>query len=1082
MKKNIDKPVPTTHIPIACIGASAGGLEAMTALIKALPPKIDMAFVLIPHLEPHHKSILADILSRVSPLNIRQAKNNTTVAPAHIYVVPPNANLAIAHGVLKISARTARPNGKYLPIDHFMTSLANDKGDKAIAVILSGTGSDGTLGAKAIKAKGGIVFVQDEETAKYHGMPDSVIASGAADYVLAPGTIAKKLAEIGIRGCLIPFKKHDKQASEEDALKKILILLRDRKGVDFTHYKRTTVIRRITRQMAFHKIKDYSDYYGYLRKYPGEAEVLFKDILIPVTTFFRDPEMFTSLRKRVFPFLLANRPARDPIRVWVPACSTGEEVYSIAMSIHEFLAGRRIKPRIQIFGTDLSESLISKARTASYSEDVHSYISAERFRRYFVKTETGYSVAKHIRELCIFAKQNITDDPPLSNMDVISCRNLLIYLDAYLQNRVLSVAHYALKPKGYLLLGTSESVSAAPGLFTVVNKKYKIYSRNVAARRNIPGIEPRGTVSEPAVAEERKPSDKGHAGALVRAQSGRGRRAPRRAKSAGTDDAQLAYAGPDINKLRQALVKTRERLSAIIEEKDTFNEELKAANEEIQSSNEELQSMNEELETSKEELQSTNEELLTLNEEVQNRNEELTHLNNDLVNALASMNIPMIMVGNELRIRRFTPAARKVMNLIPTDVERPIGDIKLNIDVANLEEMILEVIDTMVQKETEVRDKDGRWYSMRIRPYRTTDNRIDGAVITMIDIDMIKRGKDKLQDAFDYASAILETMRDPLLILDKDIHVLSANKAFYRAFMTKPSDIENRQLYELADHQWDIPRLRELLEDILPKKTYFDNFEVPFFSPELGHRTLLLNCRQIVLHGEKRQMILLAIEDISDQKKDAARIDASLREKETLLRELHHRVNNNMQLISSLLKLHIKHEDNKDVATILRESQGRIRSIAMVHEKLFRTEDYTSIHLQEYVTELVNSIMDSYAVERARISPVFDMQDVVVKMERAVTCGLIINELVSNSLKYAFPGKRRGRIMISLREIDQDKIELIVADNGIGIPEHPEPDSGNPVGMKLIFLMAEKQLDGKIELGRGEGTRFKITFKKEQNE
>ena len=1084
-KKNVKKPAFRKHIPLVCIGASAGGLEAMTALIKSLPPKMNMAFVLIPHLEPHHKSMLAEILSRSSSLDIHQVKNNTKVESAHIYVVPPNASLAIAHNILTTTSRTKSLNGKYLPIDHFMTSLANDSGEKAIGVILSGTGSDGTLGAKAIKAKGGIVFAQDEKTARYYGMPESVIASGSVDYVLEPGAIAEKLIEISTRGYCRSPRKNVKQISEEDCLKKIFMLLRDSTGVDFIHYKRTTVIRRMMRRMAAHNIKSYSGYYSYLGNNPSEEELLCKDILIPVTTFFRDPEMFTALRKSVFPFIIKDRPARDPIRVWVPACSTGEEVYSIVISLQEFLEGRKIRPRIQIFGTDVSHARIAKARAGSYAEDIASHVSAERLKRFFVKTETGYTIAKHIRDSCIFAKQDITSAPPLSNMDIISCRNLFIYLDTYLQNKALSVLHYALRNNGYLVLGTSESVAAAPGLFSVVNNKSKIYSRNSVAQKHTRDSEMPAALSKLFPGEDRRSLDKGHAGygagaPFIRTHPAkRGAALPHKPKATEPDTARRAYRGRDIIKMRQELVRTQGRLNAIIEEKDTFNEELKAANEEIQSSNEELQSMNEELETSKEELQSTNEELLTLNEEVLNRNAELTHLHNDLINVFSSMNIPMIIVGNDLRIRRFTPAARKVMNLILTDVERPIGDIKLNIDITNLEEKILDVIETMVQKESEVKDSEGRWYSMRIKPYRTMDNRIDGAVITMIDIDILKHGKDELQDALNYANAILETMREPLLILDKDLRVLSANKSFYRTFRVQMSDVENRLIYELGSHQWDIPKLRELLEDILPKKAYFENLEVPFCSPKIGHRIMLLNGRQIVMHGKKKEMLLLAMEDITERKNDAGRIAVSLREKDTLLKELHHRVNNNMQLISSLLKLHLKYENNENMATILRESQGRIRSIALVHEKIFRTEDYTSVNLHDYVTDLVNGLIDSYAIERTRITPVINVQEVLLKMERAVTCGLIINELVSNAFKYAFPGNRKGKITVSLRKIKKDTIELMVGDDGIGFPENADLKNSATLGLKLVFLMAEKQLDGKIEVGHDEGTRFKITFKKE---
>ncbi len=858
---------------IVCIGASAGGLEALISLFNALPKDIDMAFVLIQHLEPQHKSALSEILSREAPLHIREAKNNAKVEPGRVYVIPPNTRMVIIKGRLKITSRVKRVDGRYLPIDYFMISLAKDQGKKAVGVILSGTGSDGTLGAKAIKGEGGIVFAQDENTARYFGMPGSVIASGSADFVSGPREIARKLIRLRAHGHSILVKRAVKSLGEQNDFDRILVLLRDLTGVDFSHYKQTTIGRRIARRMSFHHIEKHIDYYNYLRKNPAEVDLLRKDILIPVTFFFRDPKVFAALEKKVFPLMVNKRSPQNPVRLWVPACSSGEEVYSFAIFLYEFFEKKKIKPYIQVFGTDLSEALVEKARAGLYAEDISAHVSAARLRRFFVKTEKGYRIPQDIRKLCIFAKHNITGDPPLSNMDIVSCRNLLIYLDAFLQNKALSMLHYALKPKGFLVLGTSESVTAVPDFFTPVDKKQKIFSKSILLRKRTPDM----TIPAAAVVKTEVKARKvfkkvlpppGRDRPIVIAhpeKAGLERRYLRAA--AGSGKMTTGNAPKDVVKLRKEFARTVQRLNAISEEKDTFNEELKAANEEIQSSNEELQSMNEELETSKEELQSTNEELLTLNEELQNKNAELTHLNSDLSNFFASTNIPIIIVGHDLRIKRFTSTARKVMNLIPADVDRPIGDIKLNIEMADLEEMILGVIEDMVPKELEVEDREGRWHSVRIRPYRTVDNKIDGAIIALIDIDAVKRSREEAQGALSYAQAIIETMREPLVVLDKDARVLSANKSFSDTFKVKESEIKSKPLYEICGYQWNKPELRKLLGEVLPKKSHFNDFEMSFDIPGIGQKTMVLNGRQIKLHGRDSPLVLLVIEEITKRKK-----------------------------------------------------------------------------------------------------------------------------------------------------------------------------------------------------------------------
>ncbi|MDP2653183.1 MAG: chemotaxis protein CheB [Candidatus Omnitrophota bacterium] len=996
---------------IVCVGASAGGLEALISLFNALPKNIDMAFVLIQHLEPLHKSALAEILSRGSSLNISEAKNNIKVEPAHVYIIPPNTRMAISKGKLRITSRIKRTDGKYLPIDFFMTSLAQDQREKAVGIILSGTGSDGTLGAKAIKDKGGFVFAQDENTAQYFSMPESAIAGGAVDFVLEPKEIARKLLHLRTHGYSRPLKRAVKNFSEQNNLKRILGLLRDLMGVDFMHYKKTTIDRRIARQMSFHNIKNHADYYNYLKKNPAEVNALGKDILIPVTYFFRDPEIFTALRKKLSLLVGNKRSPQDPIRLWVPACSSGEEAYSLAIFLYEFLEERKVKPYLQVFGTDLSEALIEKARAGVYAQDISTRVSAERLRRFFTKTETGYKIAKHIRDLCIFAKHDITTAPPLSNMDIVSCRNLLIYLDELLQNKALSLFHYALKPNGLLVLGTAESVSAVPGLFTAVDKKQKIYSKNITPRKGMPMILESKTGSAAPLKMGKKVLPKRRLDKPFKITHSKKLRIP---KAAGSDKRITGAAEKDIVKLRKEFAHTEQRLNAISEEKDTFNEELKAANEEIQSSNEELQSMNEELETSKEELQSTNEELLTLNEELQNKNADLTSLNSDLNNVFSSTSIPIIIVGNDLRIKRFTPTARKVMNLIPTDVDRPIGDIKLNIDIYNLEEMILGVIEDMAQKELEIKDKEGRWYSMRIRPYRTIDNKIEGAVMALIDIDALKRTREEVQGSLNYTEAIIATMREPLVVLDKDLRILSANKSFCDVFRTQVSDVKNKLFYELGGHQWDKPELRKLLEEVLPKKIRFNSFEISFDFPSIGQKTMLLNGRQIKLHGKDSPLILLVMEDITKRKKAE---DILKRDNKTLDKMIEKRSRELVRLKLELLKS--KHLSAMGTlgATVAHELRNPLAHMTI---SIYRIK---KIIKDPFVEEILRDI-DARVSESNHI-----INNILLYSRSTIACyeNVKINEILEKSLEEECQKFLAKRISVK-KKIDRTKDLSIDAD------------------------------------------------------
>ena len=840
-------PKESEQFPIVGVGASAGGLEAFEQLLAPMSLTTGMAFVLVPHLAPKHESMLTELLSKKTKLPVVQIENGMRVSPNRVHIIPPNAEMRIANGVLELIPFNGSKTHR-MPIDQFFRSLAEDQQSHAIGVILSGTASDGTLGLQAIKAHGGITFAQDEKTAKYNAMPRNAVASGHVDFVLPPELIATELDRIAkhLPALHVEEPAIESESPLDQSLHAVFAILKKMTRVDFGFYKRGTLERRIRRRMFLRKAETLEDYIRLLRKESEEVAALFHDVLINVTGFFRDPQLFDVLKHEVFPSLAGAKGDKEegsPFRIWVPGCSTGEEAYSLAIALMEYLGEAAVNIEVQIFATDVSDEIVQRARAGIYPENITLDIDSERLRRFFQKVEGGYQVSKAIRDVVVFARQDLTRDPPFSKIDLISCRNVMIYMGQVLQKRIIPLFHYALNPGGILVLGSSETVGSFGDLFSVVDKKFKVYSKKHAAgplhfefvpqyhEEKTPQNEPPPQVK--AGADLQRIADQmllnryapasvvvnsdldivmflGNTGPFLEPAPGDAslnllkmvkpglhvelRRAFQKVRRNGgirreglliqydggfrninfeinsmrhagvkgqfymvvfedanskTDSSKAnpskrlkgrqpakqarATADREVNELKEELKATREYLQAIIEEQRTANEESRSANEEIQSSNEELQSINEELETAKEELQSANEELTTVNEELQNRNDELTLLNNDLNNLLSSVNIPIVMLSDDLRIRRFTPMAEKVMNLIPGDLGRPITDIKPNIKLGDLKQSILNVIDTLRIEETEVEDRDGKRYAMTIRPYRTTDNKIEGVVIVLLD-------------------------------------------------------------------------------------------------------------------------------------------------------------------------------------------------------------------------------------------------------------------------------------------------------------------------------------------------------------
>ncbi|WOJ93110.1 chemotaxis protein CheB [Congregibacter variabilis] len=865
------------------IGASAGGLEALEELFRNMPADTGMAFVVVTHLHPGHKTLLPELLAKTTELSVEVASSGLDVKADHIYIGPPGGQLSIEGGKLQRLEKDADHAPK-LPINYFLRSLAKDLGERAVCIILSGTGSDGTLGLQEIKAQAGMTMVEDPQSAKHDGMPNSAIATGLVDFVLPPDAMPEQLIRYVQAPYLsAPLTSSASPAIDSRALQEIFALLSRHTGHDFSTYKRNTIHRRIARRMNVHQIQSHAQYVRYLQENPNEIDTLFRELLINVTNFFRDPEAWEALAKLVDD-LVKSRPEGSKLRVWVPGCSSGEEVYSIAILLHESMQANQRQLDVQIFGTDLDARAIDKARAGLYPEAMADDLTPERRQKYFSSERGGYRIRKDIRESTIFAVQNVIKDPPFTHVDLVSCRNLLIYLDARIQKKLLPIFHYALEPKGLLFLGSSETIGSFSDLFEPLDQRWKIFRRKhraqerhglpdfplqAAAQESRPGTRAAAKQAvrdntvprriERALLNRFAPASvivngrgdivyvHGRTGAYLEPSEGQPRNnilemareglqieltealrqastesevvrnsihvntngtttvvdlsvvklsepeglrdlllvsfRPSASKTVHATDA-VTEGRPDaegakrLEQLERALKFMRETHRATLEELETANEELEATNEELQSTNEELQSTNEELETSKEEMQSLNEELTTVNAELQSKVEDLSESSNDMQNLLNSTKIATLFLDNELKIKRFTDRARDLVMLRNEDVGRPISDLASKLQHEDLSADCQNVLKTLVFRETEVNTSDGGVYLMRIMPYRTSTNAIDGLVLTFVDITRLKQVQTDLR----HMSKVFRESGDPVIILNLDGAVLDLNDEAERTY------------------------------------------------------------------------------------------------------------------------------------------------------------------------------------------------------------------------------------------------------------------------------------------------------------
>ena len=1142
------------------IGASAGGLEALKLLLAKLPVDSGLAFVVLQHLPPSQTGQLAKLLATSTTMPVLDVKTGQRLLANMVFVVPPHTAAVISRGAL--SLRTAKSGSRpRLPIDELFGSLAKTLGDRAVGVVLSGTAHDGTEGLRAIRVAGGLTLVQDPSTAQFDQMPRSAIAANVVDVVLPPAAIGEQVGDLS------------KVPPNTPGLVTVLEQLREASGIDFTSYKRTTIERRLARRLAKHNLATLEEYGAFLAEHPEEVSTVYEDLLIHVTEFFRDAPILDKL-VGIFAEAVRDRPADVPLRVWVPGCSTGEEVYSLAILLIEKLGDRR---PLQLFGTDLSEKAVDAARVGRYPRAIASKMSAERLEKFFRREDGGYRIKQDVRERCVFARHDLVTDPPFSKLDLVSCRNLLIYLGAPLQKRVIPIVHYALNQDGFLLLGRAETIGDFDTLFTTVDSEARIYARKPGVRATLtfPTAGQLGRLPWQQAALLRSPLDvqrdvdhvllaryappcvlvdenfdilqfRGHTGMYLEPPPGqpqlnllrmardglaaelplalqRARRTdetvrkegvvvrehrrehrldlevipvrgptegkrhflvvfeplPDRASAPKTAKGKAAPGRTVIERLRHELAATKEYLHSVVTQHLATSEELGVANEELQSTNEELQSSNEEIQTAKEELQSSNEELETVNEELQHGNHQLRDANDDLVNVLASIEIAMIIVDTERRVRRFTPRARTVLNLIAGDLGRPIADLQPNLTLTGLDATIAAVIDTLVVHEAEVLDLDGTTcYRMQIRPYLTVDRKISGAVLSFVDITVLRTARN-------LRTAIVETVPTPIVVLDDRLRIQSSNRAFGVTFQTTEAQVIGRKLLDLGD--WNNADLAKRLEGAFRGGNGFDDIDTGFHG-DAGVRVLRVSAHSIP-QTDGPAMLLVGILDITER--EAARL-----ERDAFLDAVSHELRTPLSAIllwAQALRT-LDHADPQRVVAIETIIES-VRSEARIVDDLLDIALSRSTELAVVVevadaSEIVNRTVES-SRNAARAKQVTIESDVARGGRIAVDprrLAQITSNLVDNAIKFTPAG---GTVAVGLT-FPAGVMELRVRDTGPGVaPERIaavfEPftrkdssstraHAGLGIGLALVRHLVERH-GGSIDVtspGVGRGSTFTV--------
>jgi two-component system, chemotaxis family, CheB/CheR fusion protein len=1154
--------------PIIGLGASAGGLEAFEAFLEAMPDDPGMAFVLVQHLDPTHESMLAELLGHRTQMPVRQVKGPTRPEPNNVYLIPPNKNLIIEGGILKL-LKPQEPRGQRSPIDVFFRSLAVDQGDNAACLILSGTGSDGTIGLRAIKECGGLTMAQATGSAKFDSMPNSAIATGLGDYVLPVEEMPAVLIEY-FRHLVQTEERKDTHGLLQDAgdhLMKICAVLQTRTGHDFNRYKKNTLTRRIERRMRVLQVSDVPEYIDILRKSDDEAKHLFRDLLINVTQFFRDKEAFATLARDVIPKIVEGRGAEEQIRLWVPGCSTGEEAYSLAILLAEGMKETAVVARIQIFASDIDEEALDVARIGRYPDTIAEDVTPERLTRFFTPTDSGYVINKDIRETCIFSPHSVIKDPPFSRMDLISCRNLLIYLSSQLQTKLIPIFHYALKPQGYLFLGPSENISQHARLFSPVDSASRIFIRGDAPRsqdfqfplsspaafqaelrapprriaekeRNhqerlverliLDGYAPAfavitdagdivhssnrtgkylelpGGVPNLNIVDMARPTIRNDIRAVLRQAIREKRRVIQpniecgvnggrqaidlivqpvphsshyvvifqdigalRSERAGEIDLPHQQSeGEDarVRELETDLQLTRERLRTTIEELETSNEEMKSSNEEIMSMNEELQSTNEELESSKEELQSINEELETVNVELRHKVAELSRANSDLQNLFESTQIATIFLGNDLRIKNFTPATKKIFSLIEGDKGRPLVDLASKLPLAGLGEAATSVVQSLVPVEREISDDaDGLDLLMRIVPYRTLDNTIEGVVLTFVDVTRLKRAERELAESEARYRAVLQGAHDATLVFRLEEGnrlgpIQEVNEAARKLLGYSNDDVVKLHLQDIiTPNEGDLSGWADQLptnQTVLIERDY-----------RAKDGTIIPVEESVVVVGIRQESLVVVLaRDIRERRENQRR-------QQILMRELQHRVKNTMATVSAI----VAHtgQNAKDYKAFRALLDGRMQALATTHGRLTES-NWQPVPLRA----IAEDALGSYAGNAHRVTIRGDA--IVVPPKAALTLGMALHELATNAAKHGALSVDGGSVALSWKRNSGSPPALELNWQEVDGPEIAAPP-GRGFGRFLLEKGIAHDLEGNVDLRfERHGVRCRIEVPWEQ--
>jgi len=1051
--------------PVVGIGASAGGLDTFKRLLKAIPENSGMAYILVQHLDPSHESILADLLQRITKIPVLEVTDNIKVAPDHIYIIPSNKLLTATDGVLKLSTRPPKSQ-RSMPIDLFFASLAEVHQNHAIGVVLSGTGTDGTLGLKAIKDHGGVTFAQEQQSASYDAMPQSAIDADVVDFILTPENIPKQLILLNETLKSNPSGKDgNEEQSQEEGFKKIISLLRIRKGVDFTYYKQTTIRRRITRRIALSMQGNVPEYLNYLKENKPELDILYQDLIIPVTSFFRDPEIFQFVREKLLPALLKNNQRTETIRVWVAGCSTGEEVYSILICIHEYLGEKAPALKIQVFATDISELAIAKARTGIYKKREVTSLSESRLKQFFTKTNGGFQVNKNIRDACIFAFHNYLKDPPFANIDLISCRNSLIYMDPFLQKNALTTFHYALNEHGFLMLGKSETAGQVAELYTAFDKQNKIYTRKEARRKFVQVIAGRKE-------EILKPGYQG-----VRELEGHKDDFQKNA-----DDVLLSrYAPPGvIVNAEMDIVQFRGSTGMWLEPtpgKPNLNV-LKMAREGLAF---ELRNAIHKARTTKEVLFKEDIPIQFMGKNCSVNIEVIPLLNtiephylilfkdsspiNGLSGEQKEDKSSSIKGANnnkqEIRIQKLLmelSQARKDMRSITEEQEAS------NEELQSANEELLSGSEELQSLNEELETSK-------------EETQTSNEELIIVNQELYDRN-DQLNLSRLYAESIVTTIREPLIILNRNLQVRSANKSFYTKFKTSVEETEGKAIFELGNNQWDIPILRKLLEKILPEKTSIIDFEVEHDFPFIGPRIMHLNATQILRENIEEQLILLAFEDISEKRKvdNALKLFSEELEKKVLERTYSlHKANSELNYSNESLEQfayiasHDLQEPLRKIRTFSAMLKDRFNEVLPTEAlelitKITGSSERMSILIKE-VLDFSRILHGDIAFEKVNLNRIisdiindFDLliteKNALVKCDQFPVIEAIpsqINQLFTNLISNALKFSKKNIapvILISSKILSKEELkehptliqdiaycEISVKDNGIGFEQ-----------------------------------------------